>query len=176
MKILDVGCGFRKTLGAVGIDIDPRTNAEHIHDLNSFPYPFEDNTFDEVVSNHVLEHLNDTVPVLNEMHRITKNGGKVKIRIPHYTGISAWGDLTHKKTFSANMRVYISNNMGEKFRVDKTSLHYISYMDRNRCLRNRMVSAIIDRVANVNIKFSDKFLGYWIGGFQEIYLELIVLK
>lgn len=176
MKILDLGCGSRKTPTATGVDIDPKSQADVIHDLNVFPYPFEDNTFDEVVTNHVLEHLDDTLAVLNELHRITKNGGKIKLRVPHYTGVSAWGDLSHKRTFSAGMRVYIKNFMGDKFRVDKTSLHYISYMDRDRCLRNRLVSTVADGIANVNIKFSDKFLGHWIGGFQEIYLELTVLK
>ncbi len=27
------------------------------HDLNIFPYPFEDNAFDVIVSNQVIEHL-----------------------------------------------------------------------------------------------------------------------
>jgi hypothetical protein len=43
MKILDVGCGKNKRKGAIGIDIDPNSDADVIHDLNIFPWPFNDN-------------------------------------------------------------------------------------------------------------------------------------
>src|SRR6266849_307289 len=48
-KILDVGCGWNKTPGAIGIDANPKTHADVIHDLGSIPYPFPDNAFDEIV-------------------------------------------------------------------------------------------------------------------------------
>jgi hypothetical protein len=35
-----MGCGNRKVAGAVGIDVSPDSQADIIHDLNSFPYPF----------------------------------------------------------------------------------------------------------------------------------------
>jgi len=41
-KILDLGCGNRKKEGTIGIDINPNTNADIIHDPNTFPYPFEE--------------------------------------------------------------------------------------------------------------------------------------
>lgn len=59
MKILDVGCGVNKVEGAVGLDISPRSHADVIHDLNVVPYPFDDNEFDLVVANHVVEHVPD---------------------------------------------------------------------------------------------------------------------
>ena len=43
MKVLDVGCGVNKTEGAVGLDSNPRTAADVIHDLGELPYPFADN-------------------------------------------------------------------------------------------------------------------------------------
>ena len=47
--VLDLGCGNRKRPGTVGIDINPQTAADVVHDLNCFPYPFADSTFDHVV-------------------------------------------------------------------------------------------------------------------------------
>lgn len=177
MKILDIGCGNRKTQGAVGVDIDRNSQADVIYDLNRFPWkPFKDSEFDTVVCNHILEHFSDTIKFLKEIHRISKNGAKVIIRVPHYSGISAWGDLDHKKTFSANCHVFIRGRMKDYFKVEKISLHYFSYADRKRCLRNIILSKIIDNIANKFLKFSDKFLCYWIGGFQEIEMQLRVIK
>ena len=176
MRTLDVGCGLRKAAGAIGIDKDPNTQTDVIHDLNHFPYPFTYNEFDEIICNHVLEHLDDFEKVMNELHRITRNGGIIRIRVPHYTGVAAWGHTGHKRAFSAHIANCIRISMGTKFYVDKTSLHYLLYTDRDACLRNRILSAIIDRILNTNIKFSDRFLGYWIGGIMELYMELKVLK
>lgn len=177
MKILDVGCGNRKTEGAIGVDIDRKTQADVIYDLSKFPWkPFKNSEFDMVVCNHVMEHFPDTIKFLKEIHRISKNGAKTLIKIPHYTGTSAWGNLDHKKAFSANLHIFIREQMRDYFKVGKISLHYFSYMDRNRCLRNSILSGIIDGLANKFLKFSDKFLCYWIGGFQEIELELKVIK
>ena len=45
------------------------------HDLNEFPYPFDDNTFDVVISNQVIEHLIYPVRFLKEVYRMPKPGG-----------------------------------------------------------------------------------------------------
>ena len=41
MKILDLGCGKRKQKDAIGVDMSEDSDADVIHDLNKFPYPFE---------------------------------------------------------------------------------------------------------------------------------------
>jgi len=58
-RVLDVGCGWNKTPGAIGIDSNPRAHADVIHDLGVLPYPFENDEFDEVVCRHVAEHVPD---------------------------------------------------------------------------------------------------------------------
>ena len=84
MKILDLGCGKRKRKGAIGVDISEDTDADVIHDnnLNVFPYPFVDNEFDYVYADNVIEHLDNVVKVLEELHRISKNGATIKIIVP----------------------------------------------------------------------------------------------
>ncbi len=96
MKILDVGCGANKYEGAIGVDKNPLTNADVIHDLGVFPYPFEDNEFDLCVSNHVIEHVPDVISFVEELHRITKPGGMIKLVTPHYTNPDWAADPTHR--------------------------------------------------------------------------------
>lgn len=95
-KILDVGCGTNKTPGAVGLDYNPRTAADVIHDLGVFPYPFADNEFDRIVSNHVIEHLPDVMNFVAELYRITKPGGQIRLLTPHCTNPDWASDPTHR--------------------------------------------------------------------------------
>src|SRR5882672_5585311 len=99
-KILDVGCGDNKYPGAIGLDSNPRTAADVIHDLGAFPYPFPDDEFDLVVTRHVAEHVPDVMAFMSELHRITKPGGIIKLVTPHYSNPDWASDLTHRNHFN----------------------------------------------------------------------------
>lgn len=100
-KILDVGCGWNKTPGAIGIDANPRTHADVIHDLGSIPYPFPDNDFDDIVCRHVAEHVPDVMSFIAELHRITRPGGRITITTPHYSNPDWATDPTHRNHFNS---------------------------------------------------------------------------
>lgn len=48
-----------------------------VHDI-----PFEDNTFDVVFCNHVMEHVEDDIKAMSEIHRVLKKGGWAIIQSP----------------------------------------------------------------------------------------------
>jgi SAM-dependent methyltransferase len=98
--VLDVGCGSAKYPGAVGLDISPDTEADVVHDLDVFPYPFEDASFDQVLLQDVIEHVAEPMRVFAELHRITRPGARVHLRTPHYSSVLAYGDPTHRHYFS----------------------------------------------------------------------------
>jgi len=100
MKILDIGCGKRKVSGAIGVDIHPDSQADVIHDLDQFPYPFPENEFDLIYCIDVLEHLKDIIKTMEEIHRLGKKGAQVFIRVPHFTSTHAYGDPTHRHVFN----------------------------------------------------------------------------
>ena len=100
-KILDVGCGWNKTPGAVGIDSNPKTHADVIHNLGDVPYPFADNEFDEIVCRHVIEHVPDVMAFVTELYRITKPRGSITIITPHYTNPDWPSDPTHRNHFNS---------------------------------------------------------------------------
>jgi SAM-dependent methyltransferase len=100
-KVLDVGCGWNKTPGAIGIDANPRTHADVIHDLGSIPYPFPDNDFDDIVCRHVAEHVPDVMSFIAELHRITRPGGRITITTPHYSNPDWPTDPTHRNHFNS---------------------------------------------------------------------------
>ncbi len=100
MKILDLGCGLKtKKPGSIGVDKRPAPHVDVVHDLNKFPYPFPDNEFDYVEMSHILEHLEYPLEALNEVHRITKHGGIIRIITPHFSSYLSYGDLEHRYHF-----------------------------------------------------------------------------
>jgi SAM-dependent methyltransferase len=98
--VLDVGCGSAKTPGAIGLDISPETEADIVHDLDVFPYPIDDDTFDQILAQDVIEHVQEPIRVFEEFHRIAKTGAQIQIRTPHFSSVLAYGDPTHRHYFS----------------------------------------------------------------------------
>lgn len=102
-RVLDLGCGKNKHSIAeaevIGIDIDPESSADVIYDLNALPWPFDDDEFDEVICQDILEHLEDLPSVMQEISRISRRGGIVKIRTPHYSSCYAYNNPTHRHYF-----------------------------------------------------------------------------
>ena len=72
-------------------------NPDVVHDLDVFPYPFEDNSFDRIRMSHVVEHLSDIVKLMEELHRLGKPGAELEIITPHYSSSNSWTDPTHKQ-------------------------------------------------------------------------------
>ena len=87
---------MNKYPGAVGIDRIPGTAADVLVDVDRFPYPFRDGSFDHVRAVHVIEHVADVIRTMEEFHRLLRTGGTVYIATPHYTDFSSFCDPTHR--------------------------------------------------------------------------------
>ena len=95
-RTLDVGCGINKYPGSIGIDRNPDSRADVLCDLDHMPYPFADNSFDQLRAIHVIEHLSDVIRSMEEFHRLVRPGGRIRIETPHYTDFSSFCDPTHR--------------------------------------------------------------------------------
>jgi SAM-dependent methyltransferase len=99
-QVLDLGCGSKKWPGSVGVDISADTDADIVHDLDVFPWPLEDDAFDQVLMQDVLEHVAEPIRVMDELHRICRPGARIHLRTPHFSSLLAYSDPTHKHYFS----------------------------------------------------------------------------
>ena len=70
--------------------------------------PFEDNCFEEFYASHVIEHINDTLGLMQELHRIAKPNAKAIFRCPFGSNDSAFEDPTHVKQYFLNSFGYFS--------------------------------------------------------------------
>lgn len=112
MRILDVGCGVNKQPGSIGLDRNPASRADVIADLDRFPYPFADSSFDRITAIHVIEHLSDVIRAMEEFHRLLCPGGTVRIETPHYTDFSSFCDPTHKSHLTSFSFRYFGEDHG----------------------------------------------------------------
>lgn len=98
---LDLACGQNKHADFTGVDIAPGEQVDIVWDLEVYPWqPFADNSVEEIVCNHYIEHVGDLMKFMNEIHRICKDGAKITFTAPYYTSIRAWQDPTHKRAIS----------------------------------------------------------------------------
>ena len=123
MKILDLGCGpHTKKSGSIGLDKRPAPHIDVVHDLNSYPYPFEESEFDWVEMSHIIEHIDRPLHLMNEVHRITKPGGTIRIITPHYTSQLSYGDFEHFHHFGYITFLTLQNT--GLFEIVKHKLHF----------------------------------------------------
>jgi SAM-dependent methyltransferase len=111
-RLLDVGCGIKKRAGAIGIDRNPASAADVICDLDRFPYPFKDASFDRLFAIHVIEHVSDVIRTMEEFHRLVRKGGCIRIETPHYTDFSSFCDPTHKSHLNSYSFRYFGEDAG----------------------------------------------------------------
>jgi ubiquinone/menaquinone biosynthesis C-methylase UbiE len=97
---LDLGCGQIKRPGFIGMDISPNVGAEIVHDWDVYPWPFEDDSVEELNAGNVLEHVTDLMKFMNECYRIMKTGAQFHVVCPYYTSIKAFQDPTHVRAIS----------------------------------------------------------------------------
>ncbi len=180
-RVLDIGCGTNKVPGAVGMDINPRTAADVIHDLDELPYPFADDEFDEVIGRHVIEHVREPMAVMRELHRITRAGGVVKLVAPHWTNPDFATDLTHRN----HLNSYSFRNLTEdravfdfytdaRFRQQRV---YVSILNLWKPLGFEFFINLDQRFPRLRFlrKFWEQYLNAIVRG-KEIHFELEVIK
>jgi len=178
--VFDLGCGARKTEGAFGVDGVRLPGVDLVHDLDARPYPLPDDCADEIVLHHVIEHFADPLPLMEEVWRLTRPGGRVRIRTPHYSGPYAWIDPTHRRTFTSQSFHYFGDNgysyyTSARFRVESVRLKYFMEQEQwpwPQRSWGRAVQWLLDR----HPTFSERFLCYLIGGIDELQVSLEAVK
>ncbi len=98
---LDIGCGPRKAGDDfVGIDILPFPGVDVRLDLEQNPLPYPNNSVAFVRASHVMEHIQNLVPLLNEIWRVLKDGAVLEITVPNNPALNCWTDPGHRRRFS----------------------------------------------------------------------------
>lgn len=96
---LHLGCGAKRLDGFVNVDRWAGGGADQVVDLEATPWPWADGSVDEVVAEHVLEHLGQTaaqyLAVWQELYRVMRHGAEARIVVPHWRHHCFDHDPTH---------------------------------------------------------------------------------
>tara|TARA_A100001015_G_C14724091_1_gene607123 strand:+ start:69 stop:626 length:558 start_codon:yes stop_codon:yes gene_type:complete len=96
---LNLGSGSKRVEGFINLDKYDTFKPDIVHDLEKFPYPFENNSVTHILLSHVLEHLGQNPEVFNliikELYRICVNKALIDIRVPHPRHDDFISDPTH---------------------------------------------------------------------------------
>lgn len=150
---LNLASGNMYMDGYVNLDIGDKDiygnkiKVEVIHNLNNYPYPFEDNTFDEIQARAIIEHLPDKIKVWDELRRISKNGCKIHVEVPHFSGYTGYDDPTHYHVYSQHTASMIADMWG--FKLIKSKILFSMF---NKYLK------IFDPIVNIYPRFYERFL------------------
>lgn len=95
---LNLGAGKDIRPDYVNHDIASIEGIDEVHDLNDLPWPWPDDRFSEIEAIDVLEHLDNFFPVMEEIHRVLKPKGVIRIKVPYWNSAYFHIDPTHKQS------------------------------------------------------------------------------
>ena len=118
---LNLGCGQNKKPGYVNVDKHGEPDVRH--DLEQFPWPWPDDTFEEVEASHVLEHLGRDpdvfIGVMKELYRVCRSGAKVQIAVPHPRHDHFLGDPTHVRPVTPDLLNLFSRRLNLEWQAKR---------------------------------------------------------
>jgi len=109
---IDIGCGRQPTKDCIGLDItqfiDNKGNkkVDIVRDAEKEGLPFCNSSAILIVANNVLEHISQLKFVLNECHRVLKEGGILQGDVPVAGSKIAFKDPTHVRFFNVHTFEY----------------------------------------------------------------------
>lgn len=161
LKKLNLGCGRDIRKEYINVDFEKFSGVDKVYDLNKVPYPFRENQFEEVVMKCILEHLENPFLVMKEIHRISKQGARVSIRVPHFSSNNVWGDIQHKRGFSS--QTFSNENISNMFEISRQAISFSHFRFFMR------------PIAKLNPLFYEKHLAYLFPA-VDLVVELKVKK
>jgi SAM-dependent methyltransferase len=95
--IVDLGCGDQRQYPTnLGVDLRRTPEVAAVADV-SRPLPFRGASVDRIFAVHVLEHLIDFLPLVDECHRVLRPGGVLHVLSPWWKHVNAVADPTHMR-------------------------------------------------------------------------------
>jgi hypothetical protein len=101
---LNLGAGEHHIEGYIGVDLYPPTDpapgdAKYVvHDLRKTPWPWKDNSVDDIVVNYVIGFFDgvERIAFIEECWRVLKDGAQVTIKSPHWMSMRSVSDPFYK--------------------------------------------------------------------------------
>lgn len=115
---LNLGCGSQILPGYCNVDKYGEPDLKW--DLETFPWPWPDNSAEEVLLSHVLEHLGQApatfLAIMQELYRVCRPDAVVKVVVPHPRNDLFLADPTHVRAITPLTLEMFSRRLNEEWR------------------------------------------------------------
>ncbi len=172
---LHLGCGRDYKKGYINCDISPEVKPDKIVDLEK-KLPFKESSIEEIVANHVLEHIENFVQVMHEFHKICKKDALINLKVPFYSSWGQFNDPTHKRFFSPfTFNYFNKSNYSHEVNSNEKMFEIIKVKINFGVGSSSKLNFIFNPLVNLNQKFYCRFFA-WIFPCSEIEFILKVIK
>lgn len=186
---INLGSSGTNIPGYINVDVRPLVNPDVLHDLNVFPYPFEDNSADHIEMTHVLEHLDRPFIVMQELHRILKPAGTLYIAVPHFS--RGFTHSEHSHGFDVSFQHYFTLRFPKQFYgvefelvslrlnwINHLTFEYLPELGVGSIARFvlKAFNVVFSGLGNMSPMFCSRIWCFWVGGFEEIEFNFIAKK
>jgi len=168
-RLLDVGCGrgdLVRTFGSLGLiasGLDRERSQAHVDihirygDIESEPFPFDDEIFDVVFSKSLIEHLFDPTNFMKECFRILKPGGRIILMTPDWNSQAKifFDDYTHRQPYNVTAVRDILKIFGFQ-KVNSETFYQLPILWKYPALK--IVSYILQLLPLITMKSRIKFV------------------
>jgi len=130
---LNVGCGKQYREGWVNIDVNPALKTDVCLDINK-PWPWPENSVDEIYCYHVLEHCKEYLLVLYEMWRVCKPNAIIKIGVPYVSSslfnavnpyhVNHFNEHSFRFFDSSDLKGSANENVSTELKTESVSFTY----------------------------------------------------
>ena len=110
---LNLGCGERPVPGYYGVDCVRLPAVDILADLNEPFCGLPTDSVDEIVARHTVEHVVRFLPLLAELHRVTRPGGRIVLTVPHFSNPYGYSDPTHVRFFGLYSFFYFADTVDQ---------------------------------------------------------------
>lgn len=164
MRCLDLGCGFGYGVGVlaegarfvIGVDLDFEALSYakgrgvgncHFVKCKAEVLPFRDETFDVILSFHLIEHIKDDLRFLLEVRRVLRGYGILILSTPNkemrlLKGGKPW-NMSHFREYTAEeLRELLGGIFREVKILGLTATGEVLRIEKKRIKRNRIIASI----------------------------------
>lgn len=103
---LDLGSGGVGKQGFYSVDHMALDGVDIVADLNQPLTLLPDNSVSHIFTRHALEHIDNFLPLMQEIWRVAKSDAQIEVTVPHFSNVLAHSDPTHVRFFGLYTMYY----------------------------------------------------------------------
>jgi SAM-dependent methyltransferase len=137
---MNVGCGRNSIAGWINVDAAKLPGVNIVADLENVrtqPIALPDESIEHFLLSHVIEHIHNSLDLMQELWRLAVPDATAVIRVPHGGSDDAWEDPTHVRPYFLESFGYFSQPFYSRadygYRGDWKPEKILLMVDRRRC-------------------------------------------